>query len=252
MTNDPNPPGALQPSVAAVAHVDPFSDDREPISPGLAGALDALLKRPGRLRFALRSGRSGRAFAALGGAAAACLILYGLVAGSLSGGAQLWAAPAKILAGSVASALICFPSLYVFLCLSGASARIREVAGALVAMIALSAVLLLGLAPVAWVFSQSTDSVALMATLHLVFWGASAALGARLLARFLGTDGNPARVGAWIAIYLLVSLQMMTSLRPIIGDSETLLPTEKRFFLSHYVSVLDNDLDPERSPQPAR
>jgi hypothetical protein len=36
-----------------------------------------------------------------------------------------------------------------------------------------------------------------------------------------------------------VTLQMSTSLRPIIGPAEeTLLPQEKRFFLGHWVEVM--------------
>jgi hypothetical protein len=43
----------------------------------------------------------------------------------------------------------------------------------------------------------------------------------------------------WSIIFVLVALQMTTALRPILGTSETLLPTEKKFFLRHWVDCAD-------------
>ena len=60
-----------------------------------------------------------------------CSLIYGLVAGTFSGGPQLWIAPAKIAMGLMISALICLPSLYIFTCLSGSQARLVEVCGML-------------------------------------------------------------------------------------------------------------------------
>lgn len=209
---------------------------------GVLVSLESLLKRPGCLLHALREGDDlKRVVVSLLVVATLCLLAYGLVVGGLSGGSQLWAAPAKIVLGTFASALICLPSLYVFLCLGGVDARLKEIVGSLMAMIALSAVMLIGLAPVAWVFSQSTDSVALISVMHLVFWGIATALGARLLGRFLGREGNRARLKGWIAIFLLVCVQMMTALRPIVGTERTFLPTEKQFFLQHFFEMLDGD-----------
>ncbi len=214
---------------------------------GVGVALEALLKKPGGLLHALREREARSVVGPLALIALLCLCGYGVVVGSLSGGSQLWAAPLKVVAGSLASALICLPSLYVFLCLGGVDARLREVVGALVAMVALASVMLVGLAPVAWVFSESTDSVALMSVMHLVFWAIATGLGARLLGRFLGKAGSVARLRGWLAIYLLVCVQMMTSLRPIVGRADTVLPTEKRFFLQHFFEMLDGEGRVERS-----
>ncbi len=229
-----------QPGRSALAP-DPYAEVALPERAGVGGTLEALLKRPGMVLHALRQGRGGRAVWALALAAFGCLAVYGAVAGSLSGGSQLWLAPLKVVAGSLGAAAICLPSLYVFLCLSGVDTRWRVTVGALAAMVALSSLLLIGLAPVAWVFSQSTESVALMATMHLVFWAAAAGLGARLLGRFLGEGGRQARIGVWLTIYLVVCLQMMTALRPIIGKADTALPAEKRFFVQHFFEMLEGD-----------
>ncbi len=42
----------------------------------------------------------------------------------------------------------------------------------------------------------------------------------------------------WTLIFLLIMLQMTAALRPILGTAPTLLPTEKKFFLSHWADFL--------------
>ena len=71
-----------------------------------------------------------------------CSLIYGVVAGTFSGGTQLWAAPVKIAAGLMISALICLPSLYIFTCLSGSQARLVEVCGLLAGLLMLMTILL--------------------------------------------------------------------------------------------------------------
>jgi hypothetical protein len=195
--------------------------------------VEALLKHPGRILFELRGTNAAKVCTALFITALICLGVYGVVAGSLTGGTQLYIAPAKILLGSLLCALICLPSLFIFLCLGGADVKLRAVAGNLLASVALTSLLLLGFAPVAWVFSQSTDSIALMAALHLIFWAIAMAFGLRLI----GGGSRTSKV--WVGIYIVVCLQMMTALRPIIGHSDTFLPTEKQFFLVHMGETLN-------------
>ncbi|CAN5670073.1 hypothetical protein BH09VER1_BH09VER1_01670 [soil metagenome] len=201
--------------------------------------LGELLKRPGCILYELKVGRFGSVFGALLLIALFSLGVYGLVAGSLTGGNQLWLAPVKIIVGTALCVLICLPSLYIFLCLSGVDAHVREVAGELMASVCLTALLLIGFAPVAWVFSQSTDSIPLMGFLHLLFWSVALWFGLRLVGRSSpGTGGSGLSV--WIIIYVVVSLQMMTSLRPIIGHATTVLPTEKQFFIPHLLGDLSS------------
>lgn len=168
-------------------------------------------------------------------------MLYGLVVGSFSGGVQWWSAPLKIGAGLMLSVTICLPSLYVFSCLSGLNARIQDVALVVVSMAALIMILLASFGPVAWVFSQSTGSVATMGFLHLAFWIVAAGFGLRLLTKAFQTLGarTLGAFAVWSAIFLLVSMQMMTSLRPIVGTSDRLLTGEKKFFLQHWAETID-------------
>jgi hypothetical protein len=89
--------------------------------------------------------------------AAFCCVIYGLIVGSFSGGQQIWAAPLKIATGMLVSGLICLPSLYIFSCLSGSPVRLVQAFGVLAGLPALSAILLIGFAPVAWVFPPARN-----------------------------------------------------------------------------------------------
>jgi len=117
-----------------------------------------------------------------------------------------------------------------------------EVAGLVAGCLALMTVLLVGFAPVAWVFSQSTHSVAAMGALHWLFWTVSTAFGWRFLKQGFAhlQAESAAGLRVWMIIFLLVAVQMATALRPIIGTADTLLPSEKQFFLSHWVECLES------------
>ncbi|HEX4997567.1 MAG TPA: hypothetical protein VFY29_05050 [Terriglobia bacterium] len=175
------------------------------------------------------------------GVAIACGLIYGVVVGSFSGQSQWWAAPIKISLGLMISALICLPSLYIFGCLSGSEARPWEMAGLLAGLLMLMTLLLVGFAPVAWLFSQSTESVAWMGALHLLFWLVATAFALRFLhagyARFHARSS--AGLYVWIVIFLLVMLQMTTALRPIVGTADTFLPKDKKFFLDYWFNTMD-------------
>ncbi|MBE7213390.1 MAG: hypothetical protein INR65_20430 [Gluconacetobacter diazotrophicus] len=211
-----------------------------------AAALDALLKRPGQLIYQLHHAPRGRIVATLAAVTLVCLVLYGLTVGSFSGREQWWAAPTKIVLGTAASALICLPSLYIFGCLGGADLRLAPLCGTLVAVLCLNSLLLIGFAPVAWVFSQSTDALALIGGLHLAFWAVGAVFALRLLwtmLDFIQPGAYKGYLKVWFAVFGLVCLQMTTALRPIVGRSDTFLPTKKLFFLSHWGKNLSGEAE---------
>lgn len=214
----------------------------EPMPAGTSPVLviEALLKYPGRIIHELQNNwRSALAFslfllALLG------MTAYGVVVGSFSGGDQMWRAPAKIAIATALSILICLPSLYVFSCLGGIETRLRTVSGVLFAAVGLAALLLVGFAPVAWIFSQSTDSVAFMAALHIGLWAISMMFGLRLIQAMgrLLSGSSRTHLKLWGFIFVLVCLQMMTTLRPMVGRSDHFLPAEKKFFLAHWVETI--------------
>jgi len=213
-------------------------EEKVPI-PNFVGAIEAILREPRRVMFQLRQPGAGRLIARMLMVSVVCGLIYGLIAGTFSGDTQLWAAPIKIAGGLLLSALICLPSLYILSCLSGSQARLGEVSGLVAGFLLLMTILLIGFAPVAWVFSQSTESVAAMGALHLAFWFIATCFGLRFLsAAFAHYNQSGDGLKVWIVILLLVMLQMTTALRPIIGTADTFLPTEKKFFVSHWVDCL--------------
>lgn len=138
------------------------------------------------------------------------------------------------------SLLICLPSLYIFACLGGVQARLVEIAGLVAGLVALISVLLAGFAPVAWIFSQSTESIPAMGALHIAFGLVASFFGLRFLnAAFRHFRAQSrAGLGFWMVIFLLVGLQMTTALRPIVGQADTFFPTEKKFFIGHWADCL--------------
>lgn len=243
--NESNPTPPPVPPVIPAADARQLGNDpaeRVPIT-NVVVAIDAILRHPRRVMFQLRQPGAGQLIGLMLIVSAVCALVYGVVVGTFSGGAQLWAAPAKISGGLMISALICLPSLYIFTCLSGSQARLVEVFGLLAGLLMLMTILLVGFAPVAWIFSQSTESLPWMGTLHLVFWFIATIFGLRFLEAGFSHSNARSHAGfhTWVVVFMLVALQMTTALRPILGTSETFLPKEKQFFGSHWSRCLSDE-----------
>jgi len=255
-SNEPTKSNPLPPPLGAGSPPpSPSPVSPAPLSAGASpgDVLQALLRKPLALLAALQAGSSARLPWLLGGFALLALAAYGLVIGSFSGGTQWIAAPLKVSLGALASMAICLPSLFIFASLSGAEITLRGVIGALCAVLALTALMLIGLAPVVWVFSQSTDSIAFIGTLHLVFWLIAVAFGLRLLRVLLEylRVREQLHLRIWTMIFLLVSLQMTTALRPILGTSDQWLTKEKKFFAAYWIENLSGKNEPD-SEKPLR
>jgi hypothetical protein len=213
--------------------------ERTPIQ-GWGAAIEAILRQPRRVWFQLTEPRRDRLTLTLAGIAILCALCYGFVVGTFSRGDQLWAAPVKITSGLLLSAVICLPSLYIFSCLSGARTKLSEVCGLVAGLLALMTILLIGFAPVAWVFSQSIESVPAMSALHLAFAVIAVGFGLRFMSRGFAQLNAEGAGGlkTWSIIFVLVLLQMTTALRPIVGTADTFLPEKKQFFLQHWAEEL--------------
>jgi len=248
--NDINPVGSgvppqIPPTTAPTRPAHPaLGEDpaeRVPITNPIA-AIEAILRQPRRLMYSLRQPGAGGLITGMLFVAVLCGLTYGVVVGSFSGHEQWWAAPVKLTVGLLVSMLICLPSLYIFASLSGSQARLTEMFGLVVGLVLLMTILLVGFAPVAWLFSQSTQSLAWMGALHLSFWAVSTIFGLRFLnAGFAQSNARSnAGLNTWIAIFVLVMLQMSAALRPLVGRADTFIPEEKKFFLTHWSDCLDS------------
>ncbi len=209
---------------------------------GNAGVMGALLKYPGRVAYEQQQREGMHRTLPYLLLFLAGMALYGLVMGSFSGGAQWFWSPIKVVGGILLSAAICYPSLYIFACLSGVEISAAAVARVFLCSVALISLLLVGLLPVTWVFSTSTESVAFMGFLHLLFWAVSFIFGIRfLLMSFkLIRGASCPHLVLWVLIFTMVTLQMSTTLRPILGSGEKQFTTEKKFFLAHWVETLES------------
>lgn len=224
----------------------PYRRESEPTEKGtpiegplnLSNILGALLKRPLDLVATIEKNHAVP-WLPLALIALACLALFGLVVGAFSAGNQLWAAPLKITGGALFAGIICLPSLLIFSSLAGVQARFQTLAALLLAAISITALLLVGFAPVVWLFSTSSDSAIFFGFLCLVLWLVCLTFGLRFIgrtARALGAK-HTAHLGVWCAVFILVTLQLPTTLRPIIDSSPNepiLTLDEKKFFLKHW------------------
>lgn len=184
-----------------------------------------------------------------------CYAVFGFVLGTFSWDDQLWAAPLKITGGILFSGLICLPSLYIFSCMGGMEGKVVTVVGLLFLVIGLAGLLLIGFAPVVWLFSASSQSVIFLGFLAIVIW--LIALGFCITMMFratyvLGVE-NPSHLVLWCGIFLLVTLQMTTTLRPIVGTPDSHESQfnfkEKKGFITHWTEQLNTpskDWDEER------
>lgn len=209
----------------------------------LRGLFDTLLRQPHSLAVHDQLGHT-RNLLRLAATAVVSMLIFGFVLGTFAYHEQLWAAPLKLGAALVFAGLICYPSLYIFSCLAGSSASAERLASLLAGMLALAGLLLLGFAPAIWIFTQGTNSFGFMGALTLISWLIALLFGLRFLGTALrahqATQRGPLAI--WGIIFLLVTLQLTTTLRPILGRSDRLLTHEKKFFLEHWGDTIGETL----------
>ena len=211
----------------------------------IRGLFDTLLRQPHSLAVHDQLGHT-RNLLRLAATAIVSMLIFGFVLGTFAYGAQLWAAPLKLGAALIFAGLICYPSLYIFSCLAGSCASAERLASLLAGMLALAGLLLLGFAPAIWIFTQGTNSFGFMGALTIISWLIALLFGLRFLGTALRAHNATQRgpLAIWGIIFLLVTLQLTTTLRPILGRSDHLLTNEKKFFLEHWSDTMGETLKP--------
>ena len=100
--------------------------------------------------------------------------------------------------------------------------------------------------------SVSSTSIIFLGFLLLSLWIVCAGFGLVLVfraGRALGMT-NTGHLTVWCAVFLLVTLQMTTTLRPIIGTSDKLINfEEKKFFLAYWSEQLSGDYEEDESEE---
>lgn len=151
------------------------------------------------------------------------------------GAASITAVKAALIA--LCSAALCLPSLYVFSCVAGLPITVRQAIALTASVPAMTGLLLIGLTPVSWLFSVSTNSLPFVVTANLLAWWLAVTFSCRFFALLSsgGNGGKPVGLNWWLAVYIVVSLQMTTTMRPLLRVPESgWREKEKKFFLAHF------------------
>jgi hypothetical protein len=204
-------------------------------------AFDELLKQPAQTVSRSRRGPSGRValWLSLGGLIATTV--YGAASGFFQGGAAVLLAALKAPLILAFSLLLCLPSLYIIGSLLGARLTLPRFAIAVAGFAGMLGLLMIGLVPIVWLFSVSSRSMAFVVTLHVLLWLVSVAFAARFLSLALKDSGAEMAPVLWVLLFLIVSLQVATFLRPVLWlePGQPLFQREKLFFLEHYGRIID-------------
>ena len=167
--------------------------------------------------------------------------LYGLAMGCFASGNSIWQATLKsplILLGTFA---VTAPSLYLMLALSGVHVTRRQVLAILAGVAGTSSVILAGMSPVAWLFSLSTRCLPFMVLFHAGVWCLALCAGLGFAVKTQpGTLRERKAVLLWAGLFLLVSAQVTTFFRPILGVTVTkeFRENKRTFFAQHFVTCM--------------
>lgn len=213
----------------------------EPEPSGLVSAFDELLKAPHRLLSRAVAANPRRAALRLALGSLVALATYGAAAGIFQGGDTIALAAMKVPLIVAFTLALCLPSLYIFAALAGAAIPRRLFVLLVAGFAGMLSLLLVGLLPIAWLFSVSSRSLPFVVWLHFLAWLVAVCFGVRFLSR--GLDGRVAvALRIWLFLFLVVSFQAATFLRPVLWRSrgEGLFATGKMSFfeqLGHVYKV---------------
>lgn len=231
-------------------HSTPLKASPPPLPPGehvpvTSNIVTALLKDPQRVSERIAGQRELlKAGAMLLVSAVACHVVFGFAMGMFKGLTVAVMDAAKVPLVAVCALLLCFPSLYVFACVAGAPLSLSQTFMLGCSCLAMVGLLLVGLAPVAWLFAVSTESLPFMVILILLIWSVAMVFTARYVGK-LGAHPlfqRQSGIKLWFLILTLVTLQMVTCMRPMLAKPDKSWWTaEKQFFLAHFGSAFDDD-----------
>jgi hypothetical protein len=203
-----------------------------------AGTLTALLKTPGAVIKAIEGEDALWPRTAY-------LILWGLAFHSLYGFAMAlfggWDASLMTLTKAPVIALsaiiLCLPSLYVFSSISGNPISVPQCFAIAGATLAMTGLMLLGMVPVTWLFSISTESVPFIVVLNTGIWLIAVIFARRFLKLVIpGKTGKRWGLQWWLIVYIIVALQMATTMRPLLlKPARGWWVSKKKFFLANFI-----------------
>ena len=207
------------------------------------GLVAAVLKDPARVAAAIANREKlSAAILLLLGAGLAGHAVFGIAVGLFGGWPVAAMDAVKMPLVGLGALLLCFPSLYVFSCVAGMPLSILQTLALGSACFAMLGLILVGLAPVAWLFAVSTSSLGFVAMLAFLLWLVAIGFAGRFVDKLRAAPLFQRQAGLklWFAILLLVTLQMTTCLRPMLAKpgARGWVTSEKQFFLAHFGQAL--------------
>ena len=224
----------------ATAHPSP-----QPAAAPPAGPVAALLKDPACIADSIAHRKNPLGAAAQWLAVGlVCHGVFGIAVGLFSGWPVAAMDAVKMPLVGFCSLLLCFPSLYVFSCVAGMPLTLPQTFALGSACFAMMGLILVGLAPVAWLFAVSTSSLGFVALLAFLLWLVAIGFAGRFVDKLRAVPLFQRQAGLkiWFAILLLVTLQMATCMRPMLAKpgERGWFTSEKQFFLAHFGHALNN------------
>lgn len=153
--------------------------------------------------------------------------VYGVVAGSYSGGLQAVSASVKMPLLFLGTLFVCFPAFFVIQLLLGSRLSLMQVSVLVLHALALTTVLLAAFVPVIVFFLITGADYYFLQLLHVVVIVICGGLGMRALHENLSLvyerhgDYPPqamAVMKVWIVLFAFVGVQLAWNLRPFVGD----------------------------------
>lgn len=200
----------------------------------------------------------GAALSLLAGSAA-LWVLYGAAAGFFQGGTQILVAALKAPLIILLALLLCLPSLFVFSAMAGTRWTTRTFLAVLAGFAGTLAMVLLALLPVSWLFSASSRHLSTAMIFQFLLWVVGLVLSEKFLRKALVALGTrPSALALWMGLFLLVSLQVATMLRPVLlrKPGGGVFVTGKKSFMEQMWYIFDKDetvpLKPAAKPTPKK
>jgi len=202
--------------------------------------LPRLLKEPDSVARTIMEGQNlAKGSVKLLLAAALCHAVFGFAAGCFGGlevaAMAAWKAPVI----AVFSICLCLPSLYVFMAVLGSPLTASQAFAFASACLGMTGLILVGLAPVAWLFAVSTENLPFVILLTLAVWVVALLFTGKFIQRAYGVGLAQRSRGLklWFCILMVVTLQMTTVMRPLLTHPNRdghIITTKKMFFVEHF------------------
>ena len=166
--------------------------------------------------------------------------LFGAALGSFVDGRVALLDAAKLSGIVVFSFAVCYPTMYVFACISGSTLSALRLFGFGLVSTATLGCLLAALAPILWLFAVSTEAVGFIVMFACGLGGVALTFAYRPFVGAVakGIAASSAGFKVWFFLFIIVALQAITLVRPMLAPIGTPRePEGKCFFVRHFAQT---------------